>query len=187
MQLEIRKLTVEEYHRMAEAGILDPDERVELIDGQIVKMAAKGTTHTVGLRRTARLLESLLKGQAEVYTQDPVVLNNFSEPEPDIAVVQISPLEYIDHHPTPPEVYLIIEVADTTLKRDCEVKNKIYAQSGIAEYWVLDVKNRQLRVFREPSDRGYQNQIILGEDASISSLEFPSLNVAIASMLPPVI
>lgn len=187
MQLEIRKLTVEEYHRMAEAGILDPDERVELIQGQIVKMAAKGTPHESAIMRTARVLGNGLGEQVWVRTQSSIRLDDYSEPEPDIAVVRVDALDYADHHPTPSEIYLIVEVSDTTLKRDCEVKDKIYAQSGITEYWVLDVKNRQLRVFREPSDRGYQSQIILGEDAIISPLEFPSLNVAIASMLPPVI
>lgn len=171
---------------MAETGILDPDERVELIDGQIIKMAAKGTPHTVAVRLSSKLLENLLEGQAQVHTQDPIVLNDFSEPEPDIAVVQVDPLLYLDHHPTASEVYLIIEVADSTLKRDCEVKDKIYAAAGITDYWVLDVNNRQLYVFREPSQNGYGTQLILAEDETISALQFPSLNLSIQAMLPPV-
>ncbi len=133
----LRLWTAEEYHRMAEAGIFHPEERVELIAGQIIRMSAKGTAHTAAVRRTARILSNLLINQAEVHTQDPIQLDNFSEPEPDIAVVRIDPLDYTGNHPRSSDVYLIIEVADSSLKYDLETKAKAYAKSGIADYWVL--------------------------------------------------
>jgi Uma2 family endonuclease len=180
----VRLWTVQEYHQMAEAGIFHPEERVELIAGQIIRMSAKGTAHTAAVRRTAKILRNLLANQAEVYTQDPIQLDNFSEPEPDIAVVRIDPLDYADHHPTPSEVYLIIEVADSSFKYDRETKGKAYAKSGIADYWVLDVNERQLHVFREPTPEGYQSEVILSEEASLSPLQFPTFVIALQDMLP---
>ena len=182
----VRLWTIQEYHHIVEAGIFHPEERVELIAGQIIRMSAKGTAHTAAVRRTARVLRHLLENQAEVYTQDPIQLDDSSEPEPDIAVVRIDSLDYADHHPTPLEVYLIIEVADSSLRYDCEPKAKAYAQSGIADYWVLDVNERKLHVFREPTQEGYQSEVILSEEASLSPLQFPTLVIALQDMLPPV-
>ena len=183
----LRMWTTEEYHRMAETGILNEDERVELLEGKIIWMSAKGTAHSSAVGRTDRLLQKCLGNQAWISIQDPVTLNQHSEPEPDIAIVKIDPLDYADHHPTPGEVYLIIEVADSSLKFDCETKGKVYAQEKIADYWVLDVLNRQLYVFREPSEEGYQTKAILDENSTISPLQFPDLQISILSMLPPVI
>ena len=170
---------------MAKAGIFHPEERVELIAGQIIRMSAKGTAHTAAVRRTAKVLRHLLFNQAEVYTQDPIQLNDFSEPEPDVEVVRIDPLDYADHHPTPSDVYLIIEVADSSFKYDREMKGKAYAQSGIADYWVLDVNNRKLHVLREPTQEGYQSEVIVSEDASVSPLQFSELEIALQDILPP--
>lgn len=181
--LDIRLLTVEEYHRMAEIGILEADERVELLAGQIVKMAAKGTAHGAAIARTRILLENRLVAQVLVRLQDPVRLDDCSEPEPDISVVIPDTLYYEDHHPTPSEIYLIVEVADTTLRTDCGIKAKIYAESGIADYWVLDVNNRQLHVFREPSQDGYQSRVILADGDSISLLQFPDCSFFVREML----
>ncbi len=183
--LDIRLLTVQEYDRMTEIGIFDEDERVELLAGQIVKMAAKGTAHGAAVKRTEKLLENRLGERVLVRLQDPVRLNNYSEPEPDISVVIPDPLYYEDHHPTPSEIYLIIEVADTTLRTDCGIKAKIYAESGITDYWVLDVNNRQLHVFREPSQDGYQSRVMLGDDASISPWQFPDISFCVSEMLRP--
>lgn len=184
--LQLRLWTVEEYHRMAEAGIFGADERVELLEGKIIWMIAKGTAHRSAVGRTDYLFKNRLGKRAWVSVQDPVKLNDRSEPEPDIAVVKVDPLDYADHHPTPSEVYLIIEVADSSLKLDCEIKAKAYSQAGIQDYWVLDVVNRQLHVFREPSPEGYKSKVVLTEDAVIAPLEFPDVQVAVLEMLPPV-
>lgn len=183
----LRLWTVKEYHQMAAAGIFHPEERVELIAGQIIRMSAKGTAHTAAVGRIDKLLQNRLGEQAWIRKEDPIQLDDFSEPEPDIAVVRIDPLDYADHHPTTSEVYLIIEVAGSSFKYDCETKGKGYAQSGIADYWVLDVNNRKLHVFREPNQEGYQSEVILLEDASVSPLQFPTLAIALANILPPVI
>lgn len=183
----LRKWTVKEYHKLGEMGFFHPEERVELIAGNIIKMSAKGTARASATRRTATLLHNLLENQATVYDKSPIALDDSSEPEPDIAVVIIDPFDYATHHPTPSEIYLIIEVADSSLAYDREVKAQIYARSGIADYWVLNVNERQLHVFREPAAGGYQSEVIIGESASISPLQFPAVNIAILAMLPPTI
>ena len=184
---KLRTWTVKEYHKLGEMGFFRPEERVELLSGNIINMSAKGTAHTSALGRTDRLLQNLFGNLAWVRMQDPIALDDNSEPEPDIALVRIDPFDYATHHPTPSEVYLIIEVADSSLTFDREIKAKAYARSGIADYWVLNVNERQLHVFREPAENGYQSELILGENGSISPLQFPTMNIAIQTMLPPII
>ncbi|BAZ86229.1 Uma2 family endonuclease [Dolichospermum compactum] len=182
--LQLRLWTVDEYHRMAEAGIFEPSERVELLEGKIICIVAKGISHRSAMGRTNKLLQKRLENQAWIAIQDPVKLNERSEPEPDIAVVKIDPLDYADHHPTPTEIYLIIEVADSSLKLDTEIKAKAYSQAGIKDYWVLDVVKRELIVFRNPTTEGYQNQEIITEHQNISPLDFPDLEIVVSQMLP---
>ena len=186
MLLNIRTITVDEYHRMGEMGIFHPEERVELINGQIIKMSAKGTAHTASVKRSNELFNNL-NNQAQflVQIQDPIHLNDRSEPEPDVALLRIDPLYYADRHPTPADIYLVIEIADSSFRYDCEIKGRLYAEAGMADYWVLDVNNRQLHVFREPGNNGYQSEVILGEDATISPLQFPDLNITVSQMLAP--
>ncbi len=183
--LDLRLLTVQEYHLMAEIGILDEDERVELLGGQIVNKAVKSPPHCAVLKRTVELIKKILGSLVLICLNNPVRLNDNSEPEPDIALVLPDPLYYEDHHPTPSEVYLIIEVADRTLRTDLGLKATIYALSEIADYWVLDVNNRQLHVFREPTQDGCQSIAVLGDDASISPLQFPDVSFAVRDMLRP--
>lgn len=184
MPVDVRLLSVEDYHQMAAAGIFRPGERVELIAGQIVKISAKGTARSAAITRTERILRQRLE-LALIRVQDPVQLDDYSEPEPDIAVVRVDPLDYDDHHPTPSEIYLLIEVADTSIRIDCETKAEIYSRSGINDYWVLDVNDRQLHIFREPSQNGYQSHATLEDDASVSPLLFP-ITIAVRELLRPI-
>lgn len=177
--------TVNEYHQMSELGILNADNRTELIEGQILVMAAKGTPHVLGLRLLAIALDTVLANQLFfVSTQDPILLNDFSEPEPDLAIVRGTVLDYADRHPDPQDLALVVEVADSTLKYDCEVKDKLYAQSGIEDYWVLDVKNRKLHIFRNPTPTGYTSHLILTPPNAIEPLAFPDQSVSLADILP---
>jgi Uma2 family endonuclease len=180
----VRLWTVEEYHRMAEAGILSPDERVELIEGQIIPMAAKNPPHAATNLCAANILRNLLIGKALIRIQDPIFLSSTSEPEPDIAVVRIEPRFYLDHHPRPEEIFLIVEVADTTLERDRKLKAPTYAKAGIADYWILDVNTRQVYVLREPGEETYQQETILDTNATISVLAFPEIEIQIDQLFP---
>jgi Uma2 family endonuclease len=181
----VKYWTVDDYHRMAELGFLRSGERTELIAGQILLMAAKGTPHVTSLHLLGNMLEDELKGVALIRRQDPIQLDDFSEPEPDLVVVRGGVLDYADHHPIASEIYLVVEVADSTLKYDSETKDKVYAQAGILEYWVLDVKGRQLHIFREPSDDGYVSHTILRESAQTSLAAFPNVILAIQTMFAP--
>jgi Uma2 family endonuclease len=181
----LKRWTVQDYHRMSEMGILPPDERTELLSGHITLMAAKGTPHVTSLHLLANALRNQLGETALVRTQDPIQLDDFSEPEPDLVVVQGTVLDYAEHHPRPDQVYLVVEVADSTLKQDCEVKDKLYAQAGIADYWVLDLNNRQLHIYREPTSTGYTRHLILTEPNQASPLAFPNLTFSLSQILSP--
>jgi Uma2 family endonuclease len=178
--------TVPEYHRMSELGILNSNERTELIAGQITLMAAKGTPHVTALYLLANALREQLGNAALIRTQDPIQLDNFSEPEPDLIIAVGTVLDYATQHPRPHQVYLVVEVADSPLKQDCEIKDKLYASAGISDYWVLDLKNRQLHIFRNPTPTGYTSHLILTEPNQVCPLAFPHLSLTLTSIFPPV-
>jgi Uma2 family endonuclease len=184
----LKRWTVSEYHRMSELGLLDADGRTELIDGQILLMTAKGTPHTTTLRLLASLFDDLFNDDLSVciITQDPIQLDDFSEPEPDLVIVRGAILDYTEHHPYPEDIHLVVEIADSTLKQDTEVKDKLYAKAEISEYWVVDIKNRQVNIFRNPTSTGYANHLILKEPNKFSPLAFPQISIELTSILPPV-
>lgn len=179
-----RLWTVEEYHHMLEVGIIAPDERVELINGEVISMAAKKPPHVLVTELAAEYLRQLWHEVAYVRTQDPVCLNNRTEPEPDIAVVMPPLRRYLDHHPSTDEIFLIIEVADATLKFDTEKKAAVYAKSKIADYWVIDAIKRQVYVFRTPMSGAYTEKSVLSEHSTIRPLAFPETEVALWEFFP---
>ncbi len=169
---------------MSELGILAAHERTELIMGQIVVMAAKGTPHVTALRLLAQQLDQFLADRPFfASTQDPIALDDLSELEPDLAILRGEILDY-NKHPQPQDVVLIVEIADSTLRQDCEIKDKVYAQAHILEYWVLDLKNYQLHIFQQPTN-GYGSHLILSTAGNVSPLAFPEMAIAISSIFPP--
>lgn len=183
----VRQWTREEYHRMLDAGILAEDDAVELLDGQIFAMSPQRPPHTTATKRTYDYLKSLLLDRADVRSQSPIALSPASEPEPDIAVVEIDVIEYSDRHPQPNEILLLIEVADSTLTRDLGEKARAYAQANVQDYWVVDVRERVVHVFRQPSGNTYQQKQKLSEGDVPSLLAFPDIDVALDQMLPPIL
>jgi Uma2 family endonuclease len=181
----LKSWTVQDYHHMSELGILDPNERTELIDGQITLMVAKGTPHVITLQLLASELLGQLGNTALIRTQDPIHLDDSSEPEPDLVIVRGEILDYVDRHPQPNDIYLLVEVADSTLNYDCHIKDKTYAKAGIPEYWVVDLKNRQVHIFRDPQPTGYASHLILAESQTVSPLAFPVITISIGSILLP--
>ena len=177
--VNLRLITTTDYHRMAEIGILGADERVELIAGQIIQKMPKGPAHSALCKRVEKLLEHHLGDRVLVRLQDPIQLNSYSEPEPDVAVVRPSSNFYCEHHPTPNEVYLIVEIADTTIDRDLGTKADLYAAAGIVDYWVFNITSQQLHIFRDPQPNGYQRQLILRGQQSVSLLAFPDCTIAV--------
>jgi len=182
----LRPWTVDEYYQMAKTGILQPDEKVELIAGQIIRnMTPQGSFHAAAITRTNRLLNQPVQPRFLVRLQLPIQLDNRSEPEPDLALVKSDPFDYDDHHPKAEDVYLIIEIADSTLKTDLTLKKQVYAEAKIPDYWVLDLAKRQLYVYRQPTEEGYQEEQILSEQHSIAPLSFPDFRVKVGEMLKP--
>lgn len=182
---KVRQWTVSDYYRMLDAGILAEDDQLELLNGQITLMSPQRLPHTTATKRAYDYLKPLLLGKADVRSQSPITLNSYSEPEPDIAVVAIDNFEYSDRHPSPNEIFLLIEVADSTLGRDLGEKVSAYAQANIQDYWVVNVRERIVHIFRDPLGDTYQQKQILKENDECSLLVFPDINVLISRLLPP--
>ncbi|GFE70955.1 Uma2 family endonuclease [Chroococcus sp. FPU101] len=141
--------SVSEFHRLFDLGFFGEDERVELIQGEIIKMAAKGTRHVVCCRRLIKYLSSLLAGQAVLSCQDPISLSSNSEPEPDFTIAKLKDDDYLSGHPTPENIILVIEIADSTLTYDQKVKIPLYAESGIKHYWIFNLLDNQLETYSQ--------------------------------------
>ena len=150
--------TVAEYHRMAEVGLLHEDSRVELIDGEIIEMAPIGSEHAGHNNYLMSCLAHRLYGKAIVAGQNPVILGGYEEPQPDIALLRWRNDYYRTAHPHAEDVLLIIEISDSTLRYDHDVKIPLYAKNGIPEVWLLDIQNRQLEIQREPINGVYQQR-----------------------------
>jgi len=182
--LPLRLLSVQEYNLMVEVGILTDEEKVELINGQIITMSPQKSFDAAAITRTNRLFNQQLD-RVLIRLQLPIIINDFSQPEPDIAIVKYDALDYDDRHPNGEEVYLIMEIADTTLKTDLEVKRQLYASANIPDYWVLDLKQRQLYVYRESNGQDYQATMILTGEDVVTPLNFPEIKIKVSQMLRP--
>ena len=181
MTLTTAKWTLEEYHRLAETGILG-DRQVELLKGDIVEMASEGEPHAYSSSEAGEYLTGLLSDRAKIRQNHPVTLPNDSEPEPDLAIVQRLGREYRSHHPYPENIFWLIEYANSSLDKDLKVKSKVYAEVGISEYWVINLKTMELVVFRDPQNGEYTSKTILTSGA-IQPLAFPDIAVSIDLIL----
>ena len=160
VQLVRRLVNVSEYNRMLEVGILTEDDNVELIRGEIVEMSPIGSRHAACVNRIANLLPSMLFGKVIISTQNPVVLDDLSEPEPDIAILKMTEDYYDSQNPRPNDVLCLIEVADTTILQDREIKIPLYAEAGIPECWLIDLEKDSIEVYKNPSQGVYKNREI---------------------------
>lgn len=185
----IRRLTVEQYRQMSEAGILDEDDAVELLEGLIVEKVGKNPPHIACVRKTYRLLLNILPEGWFVDSEQPVDTED-SEPEPDFAIIRGEIEDYKDRIPQASDVGLVIEVADSTLQRDRLVKLRIYGRAGIPAYWIVNLDDRLIEVHSEPySDdvsAGYSRRVVYAADGVISLIldGVEVAQVAAADMLP---
>ena len=184
LEPQIRLWSIADYHQMIEAGILGEDDRVELLEGKIVCMSPQRPFHAASVQRSSRLLFNLLSDRAEIRVQLPVILCNDSEPEPDLAIVRFDTHEYSFRHPEVADIYLLIEVADSTIAKDRKQKARIYAKNQILEYWILDLQKRQVYVFRQPEESIYREELILNSSDSIAMHAFPDVAIALDAMFP---
>jgi Uma2 family endonuclease len=168
-----RKFTVEQYYQMAETGILAPDERVELLEGEIIPMAPIGPRHLLCVNKLTRYLNSQLDESVMVNTQNPIRLDDFSEPQPDVSLIKDA--EQLTEVPSSAATILAIEVADSTLDRDRTIKQKAYANAKIPEYWIVNLPEDVVEVYRDPVGDEYQTVRILAREDSLSPLRLPHL------------
>ncbi len=178
-----RLFTADEYHRMAEAGILRRDEHVELIEGEILQVAPLGSRHAGRVDWLNAWFSVRLAGRVIVRIQSSVRLALRLEPEPDVALLRFRDDFYASRLPGPDDVLLIIEVADTSLPYDRDTKQRLYATAGIREFWIVDLRNMQLLVCRSPRDGRYTENTALQPGATISPLEFPELSLTVDEIL----
>ena len=176
------KWTLEQYHQMIDAGILE-GQPVELLNGEIVEMPPEREPHANGSTETRDYLIALLGNRAQVREGHPITISSSnSEPEPDLAIVQRRAEGYRDHHPYPQNIYWLIEFSNTSLSKDLETKAKIYAAANIPEYWVVNLKGIELVVMRDPVDGEYQSQVTL-TNGTVYPLSFPDLAVSVQRLL----
>ena len=181
MARALTRWTLADYHRMIASGLL-AGRRVELIDGKIVDMAPELPIHRATYRRGVKYLEALLKEKSVVFSAAPVSLPTDGEPEPDICVVVPPESRYDHRHPGPEDVYLLIEVSNSTLAYDLGEKARIYARDSIQDYWVIDIKGKQLWIHREPTEEGYQSVVALST-GRISPIKLPKIVVEVERLL----
>lgn len=170
-----------EYERMVDAGTFAPGTRVELIDGEIVEMPPQKSLHSTGIRLVEEALRRAFSKGWDVRVQMPLALDERSEPEPDVAVVQGGPRDYRDAHPT--SACLVVEVAEATLQFDREVKRRIYARNGISEYWLINLRDAQLEVYRDCQGNDYVTTLTLTADNRIEPLLAPGVSILVAELL----
>jgi Uma2 family endonuclease len=177
------RLTVDDYHRMGETGILKADARVELIEGEIIDMAPMGSKHAYVVAALTKRLMSVVATQAEVRCQLPIRLDDYSEPEPDIAIVKPRDRHYAISHPAPQDVLLLIEVADSTLAFDRSIKLPLYASHGITEVWLVDLSANQIYAHREPRDGAYQDVLAIDVKNPVVLRELADLRLDLSRIL----
>jgi Uma2 family endonuclease len=179
-----RKLfTVDDYHRMVDAGILDEDDRVELIEGEIIQMSPIGDRHAGCVNRMTDLFTYLFRGKAVVTVQNPVRLNQYNEPQPDITLAKWRADFYSSGPPEPADILLAVEVADTTIQKDLRIKLPIYARLGIVEFWVEDLKHDRLLVFQNPEGDTYKTSLTFSKGETVSPLAFPDIAITVGQLL----
>jgi len=177
MTVTLYKWKLDRYHEAIEAGLFD-EQPIELLQGDIVVMPPEREAHAYYSSDAADYLRRLLGDRAAIRETKPATLADHSEPVPDIAIVQPPLRRYLQHHPYPIDIFWLIEYSHTTLAKDLGKKKQIYADVGIPDYWISDLKNSQLRVFRDPLEGNYQTELPL-VDGLISPLAFPDVAIEV--------
>ena len=174
---------LDEWRRMGEAGIFPPESHVQLIEGEILHMPPIGFNHAGHTRRLTSLFSSLSNGKAIVSVQNPIQLGDLSEPEPDFALLRPENSFYTTRHPKAEDVLLLIEVSDSTLNFDRNRKMRLYAAYNIPEYWIVNLQDNSLEVYRQPQDGDYLQTLQLKADEAINLISLPDLQIQVSAIL----
>jgi Uma2 family endonuclease len=183
IQMQRKLFTVDEYEQMIRAGVFDEDDRLELIEGEITEMSPISSQHAGCVKHLNRLFTHMLGDRALVSVQDPIHLGEYSEPQPDLALLRPRADYYTHSHPTPEDVLLIIEVAETSTGFDRDVKMPMYARAGVSEAWLVSLEDRRVEVYREPSPAGYLliRRVLPG--ASLAPQAFPDALLVVSDII----
>lgn len=182
-QLAKRWITVDEYERMGEAGIFHPDDRLELLEGVIYDLSPIGSPHAACVDFLSSFLNRLFGGKFIVRVQSPIRLNDFSEPQPDIALLRWRDDFYRHAHPTPADVLLVIEVADSTVESDRSYKMPLYAKAGIQEAWIVNLPDEKIELYAEPAGDVYQSSQSFKRGEEVQAYGLADLRVNVADVL----
>ncbi len=187
MALELKRylFTRAEYHRLAEAGVLGEDDRVELIEGEILEMSPIGRRQWACVDRLSHLFVRAVGNEAIVHVQNPVPLNERSEPEPDLTLLRFRADFYAPADPTPADVLLVVEVASSSVADDRDIKAPLYARARIDELWLVDLVANRLAVYRDPSPTGYRTIRVCGRGEQVSPLFAPDVMIDVDAILGP--
>lgn len=175
--LRRHRLTIDEFHKMGEANILPSEARVELIDGELIDMVPIGPDHAGTVNQLGRLLTFAVGEKALISIQNPVVLDDHHEPQPDIAVLKLRDDFYKRSHPRPEHILLLVEVADSSTRQDRNSKIPMYARAGIPGVWLVDILQNVIEIYRDPGPKGYQTLLRPADLGKIALKQFPNIQV----------
>ena len=178
------KFTFDEFYRLYEIGLIESKDRIELLNGEIIIMHVIGYRHSQAVTNLNADLSEQARRRYMISPQNPVVLEEYSAPQPDIVVVPASRRK-ANRHPTPAEVFLIIEVSDSSLEYDRGDKMRAYAACGITEFWILNLEDGVLEIYRQPEGDDYRERFTIPADGTASPLAFPDVSIALAEIIPP--
>ena len=176
------RLSRVEYDRAVEAGAFEPDARLELIDGELNAMTPEGVSHATGMNLAADCLRRVFDSGFHVRVQNPLAVDDYSEPEPDVAVVRGAIRDYDQGHPT--SAVLVVEVSNESLRYDRTVKQHLYARCGIPEYWILALPEARLEVYRDPAGDGYRSVTNHAAGDKVAPLARPDARIVVDDLLP---
>jgi Uma2 family endonuclease len=183
IELQKRLFTTDEYHRLIEVGILSEDDRVELIEGEIIEMPAAGPDHAACVARLTILFTELLGRKVITWVQSPLHLHERNEPEPDVALLRPREDFYAGGLPTPDDTLLVVEVSESTLARDLKVKLPLYARAGIPEVWIISLRAKTVEAYSSPGDGAYKQTRRAKHGEALNIPGFPDMRINIDDIL----
>ncbi len=187
--IQVKSFTLEEYHQLTKIGFFKEDDHIQLINGELIEMAAKGTIHETCLRKLWKELPIVIGNRATLQSQAPITIPPKSEPEPDFAIIKNRDDDYLSSHPQGTDILLVIEVADSSIDYDQTVKIPLYAKAGIADYWIFNLLDNCLECYSEPYQNqqgkfGYSSKRIFLPPQVISLPCFPDLQLNLSKVFP---
>jgi len=185
LQVTRRRFTVDEYHRMGDVGLLAEDDRVELIAGEIIEMTPIGSRHAVSVARLAMLFQERLGRRVVVWPQNPIRLGEHSEPQPDVALLRPELDSYASRLPGPEDVLLLVEVADSSLAYDRQIKLPLYASFGVREVWLVDLEAGAIEVYRQPGPSEYAVREVVRRGSAVAAEAVGGLTLRVDDVLGP--